>query len=130
VVLSDISDADRRLAAYGTLAPGRPNHHQLAMLRGTRTTGTVLGRLHPEGWGAALGYPALVLGDGEEVVVDLLHSDDLPDHWARLDAFEGDGYRRVATPVATADGKVMASIYVVADRQVPAPASASAAVIC
>lgn len=110
------SDADRRLAVYGTLAPGRTNHNQVSMLRGHWTKGFVRGRLHAEGWGAALGYPALVLGAGEEVAVDLLDSADLPDHWPRLDAFEGDGYERVITEVMTANGPVLANIYVLAER--------------
>ena len=32
-----------RLATYGTLGPGRPNHHQLVPLGGTWATGTVHG---------------------------------------------------------------------------------------
>ncbi len=65
--------------------------------------------------GAALGYPGLVLDPlGPVVEVHLFESLELPDHWARLDAFEGTGYRRVVTPVRTADGELMAWIYVVA----------------
>ncbi|WP_298958118.1 gamma-glutamylcyclotransferase [uncultured Methylobacterium sp.] len=109
-------DADIHLATYGTLGPGKPNHHHLSALRGTWTTGFVRGRLHEEGWGAAQGYPGLVLGDGDEIRVDLLRSEDLPEHWPRLDAFEGDGYRRVATTVVTATGDVDACIYVLAGR--------------
>jgi gamma-glutamylcyclotransferase (GGCT)/AIG2-like uncharacterized protein YtfP len=35
-----------------------------------------------------------------------------PDHWARLDDFEGDGYERVVTTVRTPAGEIDASIYV------------------
>lgn len=106
---------DLRLATYGTLAPGRPNHHQLAGLRGRWLTGTVRGRLVAEGWGADLGYPALILDpEGDPVEVHLFQSEDLPDHWQRLDAFEGDGYRRVAARVETAEGVLDAWIYVTA----------------
>lgn len=109
------SSSDMRLAIYGSLAPGRVNHHQLADLRGAWREGTVRGRLIAEGWGAALGYPGLVLDPaGDAVGVFLLESPDLPDHWARLDAFEGDGYRRAVTRVDTANGEVEASIYVLA----------------
>src|SRR5215207_10616009 len=45
------------LAVYGTLAPGRPNHHVLAPLGGEWTDGLIEGDLLPVGWGAALGYP-------------------------------------------------------------------------
>jgi gamma-glutamylcyclotransferase (GGCT)/AIG2-like uncharacterized protein YtfP len=107
--------ADTRLATYGTLAPGRVNHQRLAGLKGRWRQGTVRGRLVDAGWGAALGYPGLVLDPlGPVVEVWLLESLDLPDHWSRLDAFEGTGYRRVVAPVRTADGAWDAWIYVVA----------------
>jgi gamma-glutamylcyclotransferase (GGCT)/AIG2-like uncharacterized protein YtfP len=65
--------------------------------------------------GAALGYPGLVLDSlGSAVEVHLFESPELPDHWSRLDAFEGPGYRRVVTQVRTADGALEAWIYVVA----------------
>jgi len=108
---------DRRLATYGTLGPGRSNHHQLAELTGKWSSGSVRGDLHPEGWGAAEGFPGLVLNShGPVVPVDLFTSDDLPAHWPRLDAFEGDGYRRVVVEVMTAAGVVEACIYVLASR--------------
>lgn len=108
--------AETRLATYGTLAPGRPNHHQLAALGGQWSQGRVRGKLVEAGWGASLGYPGLVLDqDGAELDVQLFQSDDLPEHWSRLDAFEGDGYRRVITAVLTADGEIDACIYVLAE---------------
>ena len=106
--------ADTRLATYGTLAPGRANHHQLAGLEGKWRQGTVKGRLADAGWGAALGYPGLVLDPlGPMVEVYLFESVELPEHWPRLDAFEGTGYRRVVTQVRTADGELDAWIYVI-----------------
>ncbi len=108
-------DAERRLAVYGTLGPGRSNHDQLSALSGAWSSGSVRGDLYQEGWGAAQGYPGLVLNpDGEAVAVRLFLSADLPDHWSRLDAFEGEGYERVLTRVATAEGEVEAYIYVLA----------------
>ena len=107
--------ADTRLATYGTLAPGRVNHQRLAGLKGRWQKGTVTGRLVDAGWGAALGYPGLVLDPlGPLVEVDLFELADLPDHWPRLDAFEGTGYRRVVTQVRTAGGDLDAWIYVIA----------------
>jgi gamma-glutamylcyclotransferase (GGCT)/AIG2-like uncharacterized protein YtfP len=105
-----------RLAVYGTLAPGQPNHGQLAGLRGHWRPGVVRGHLDPAGWAAPLGYPGLVLDpNGPEVAVQLFESPDLPAHWARLDAFEGADYRRAATRVRTAAGdEVDAWIYVLA----------------
>jgi gamma-glutamylcyclotransferase (GGCT)/AIG2-like uncharacterized protein YtfP len=108
-------DPDRRLAVYGTLAPGRANHHQLDGLKGRWQTGTVRGTLVHEGWGASLGFPGLVLdAEGPTVEVFLFESPDLREHWARLDAFEGDGYQRVVTTVTTSEGEVAAWIYVLA----------------
>jgi gamma-glutamylcyclotransferase (GGCT)/AIG2-like uncharacterized protein YtfP len=107
--------ADTRLATYGTLAPGRVNHHQLAGLQGQWRQGTVRGRLAEAGWAAVLGYRGLVLDPlGPVVEVHLFESADLPDHWPRLDAFEGTGYRRVVTQVRTADGEMDAWIYGIA----------------
>jgi gamma-glutamylcyclotransferase (GGCT)/AIG2-like uncharacterized protein YtfP len=101
-----------RLAIYGSLAPGRPNHHHVAGLRGRWFPGAVHGRLVEAGWGASLGYPALVLDpDGSTIDVQVLESDDLPAHWSRLDDFEGPGYERVLTTVHTADGDVAAYVY-------------------
>lgn len=106
---------DTRFATYGTLAPGRVNHHQLAGLKGRWQKGAVRGRLVDAGWGAALGYPGLVLDPrGPVVEVHLFQSLELPDHWSRLDELEGTGYRRVVTQVRTADGELNAWIYVIA----------------
>ncbi len=106
-------DADHRLATYGTLAPGRPNHHQLAGLVGSWSQGHVHGTLIDAGWGATLGYPALTLeADGTPVDVHVFESLDLPAQWARLDEFEGPGYQRVSTTVHSPDGDLTASIYV------------------
>lgn len=109
--------ADCRLATYGTLSPGRVNHGQLGDLKGSWRRGTVRGNLIDGGWGSALGYPGLILDPhGPEVEVYLFESPDLPDHWTRLDEFEGDGYRRVVTKVETENGPVDACIYVLASE--------------
>ena len=109
-----------RLATYGTLAPGRPNHGQLSHLPGRWLAGSVRGTLVDAGWGAKLGYPALSLdAHGSPIDVDVFESPVLPAHWHRLDAFEGPGYRRVAVDVATAEGVLPASIYVLATHTEP-----------
>jgi gamma-glutamylcyclotransferase (GGCT)/AIG2-like uncharacterized protein YtfP len=106
-----------RLAVYGTLAPGRVNHHQISALAGNWLRGTVNGKLFSSGWGAALGFPGLVLDPlGSPVDVDLFESSALPGHWARLDEFEGSGYRRVATTVNTEEGTRSAWVYVLAEE--------------
>lgn len=104
-----------RLAVYGTLAPGQPNHGQLAHLSGQWFPGVVRGFLHNEGWGAELGYPGIVLDqNGDEVNVQILESASLATEWQRLDAFEGPGYRRVVVEAHTSTGSVTAQIYVLA----------------
>jgi hypothetical protein len=68
-------------------------------LSGRWLVGRVRGALAEEGWGAKLGYPALILDPAERPVeVHVFESEDLLGHWDRLDAFEGPGYRRVAGP--------------------------------
>ena len=107
-----------RLATYGTLAPGRPNHDQLDGLEGRWLKGHVAGMLLDAGWGASLGYPALVLDPaGSAIGVDVFESADLPAHWARLDTFEGPGYERVVTTVHMPTGDIDASIYVLVQVQ-------------
>lgn len=106
---------DTRLATYGTLGPGRPNHGQLSDLSGRWLTGHVRGSLVQAGWGTEFGYPGLILEpDGPLVEVEVFESSALSAHWERLDEFEGPGYRRVAVDVSTAEGVLAASIYVLA----------------
>ena len=61
---------NHRLATYGSLAPGRRNHSQLDGLTGRWFEGQVYGELRNAGWGASLGYPALVL-DPQGSAVDV-----------------------------------------------------------
>lgn len=109
-----------RLATYGTLAPGRLNHGQLTDLPGRWLVGHVRGSLVDAGWGAELGFPALLLDPGgAPVEVFVFESEALPDHWDRLDAFEGPGYQRVTVDASTPEGVLPASIYVLADATDP-----------
>ncbi|MFO6452120.1 MULTISPECIES: gamma-glutamylcyclotransferase [unclassified Aeromicrobium] len=108
-------DVTCRLATYGTLAPGRANAAQLEELDGRWTDGVVRGRLIEEGWGAAQGFPALLLDPPAGTIdVVVFESADLPEHWARLDEFEGPEYRRVAAPIDIGTAVVDAFIYVAA----------------
>jgi gamma-glutamylcyclotransferase (GGCT)/AIG2-like uncharacterized protein YtfP len=98
--LDSLFGTSERLAVYGSLAPGRQNHHIVQPLGGTWTPGIVEGDLAVFGWGAAIGYPALTLRPGGPAVsVQVLASPGLPTAWADLDAFEGAEYRRVLVPV-------------------------------
>jgi gamma-glutamylcyclotransferase (GGCT)/AIG2-like uncharacterized protein YtfP len=110
---ADSGSGLHRLATYGSLARGRPNHHQLDGLVGRWLHGYVFGRLVNAGWGADLGYPALILDPkGTAIPVDIFESLDLPENWSRLDDFEGPSYQRVVTTVRTSAGDIEASIYV------------------
>lgn len=104
-----------RLAVYGSLAPGKLNHHVVAPLGGTWTRGAVRGILHRTGWGAARGFPGLEWDpDGPTVPVQVLTAPDLDAHWDRIDAFEGDDYRRTLVAVELDAGAVVpAFIYLV-----------------
>lgn len=114
---SSDSRPDTRLASYGSLAPGRVNHDQVSMLSGHWQKGTVKGNLVQMGWGTALGFPGLMLdSQGPDVEVFVFESLELPGHWARLDEFEGSGYRRVVTQVTTPNGELNAYIYVVREE--------------
>ena len=101
-----------RLAVYGTLTPGRSNHHELDGIHGTWRTGFVRGQLVASGWGAAKGFPGIHLDPkGPRVSVHVLESHELPKHWLRLDNFEGEEYERVATVVICQGKSIEASIY-------------------
>lgn len=103
----------QRLFVYGSLQPGESNAHMLAGIAGTWSPGSVHGRLLTLGWGAAMGYTGLVLdASGSPVAGHLFESTDLASHWGRLDAFEGEDYERVLSPVLLADGSVtLAFVY-------------------
>jgi gamma-glutamylcyclotransferase (GGCT)/AIG2-like uncharacterized protein YtfP len=118
------SPMPNRLFVYGTLAPGRPNEHVLADIPGSWQTATVTGTLLEEGWGAAAGYPGIVLDErGGRVEGLLFISERLADHWARLDEFEGDGYERVLTTATLDDGSTVdAYIYELSRRSPLGPA--------
>ncbi len=103
---------EHRLAVYGSLAPGEANTHILEPLAGSWSPGTVRGTLHDAGWAAAIGYRAIRLDpQAPEIPVKLFTSSGLPGFWAELDAFEGETYERVITPVAARGEVVDAYIY-------------------
>ena len=112
---SSTFSAEHRLATYGSLAPGGPNHGQLDGLKGRWFSGNVRGTLVEKGWGATLGYPGIVLEEhGHNVEVQVFECADLVRRWPLLDEFEGSGYERVIAVVRTSSGDVEASIYALA----------------
>ncbi len=103
-----------RLFIYGSLQPGGPNEHVLTDIGGEFAPAVIHGQLIEQGWGAALGYPGLVLGQGEdEIHGHVFTSPCLHQHWATLDEFEGPEYSRVVSTVTlTEDERVDAWVYV------------------
>lgn len=96
---------NQRLFVYGTLAPGRANARLLDGLAGEWQSATVNGSLHPQGWGATHGYPAVRLNPNGMLVPGwIFSSNELQSHWTRLDAFEGDRYQRVLTQATLKNG--------------------------
>ncbi len=114
-----------RLFVYGTLAPGQPNEHILSNVPGQWQPATVTGTLFQEGWGAAIGYPGIVLDEhGGQVEGFVFSSDVLAEHWTRLDEFEGEGYERVMTRAKLDDGSIVdAYIYSLSENAIPANGS-------
>lgn len=107
-----------RLFVYGTLAPGQPNHYVLAGIPGNWEPASVRGTLFPDGWGAAVGYPGIVLDEHADEVEGLVFtSGHLAAHWPRIDEFEGDGYERVRVSAKLRDGTVVeAYVYQLSSR--------------
>ncbi len=116
-VLDVLRQASHRLAVYGSLAPGQPNHSVIQNVRGEWTDGFVRGRLAKCGWGSDIGYRAIRWDpEGDRVRVKMLVSLELPEHWKRLDEFEGAEYARILVPVEDeGDGLIaVANIYALA----------------
>ena len=102
-----------RLFVYGTLAPGRRNHSVLEDIPGSWEKATLKGKLLNEGWGSEFGCPGIVPSDkGKEVEGFVFSSDHLPDHWLKLDEYEGTGYKRVPVLVKIESGeRIEAYVY-------------------
>ena len=107
-----------RLFVYGSLVPGGSNEHVLAGIDGSWARASIRGRLLKEGWGAAMGYPGLVIDEAGDVVPGFVFtSDALESEWQRLDEFEGSEYQRVQCDVLLDDGQLeRAFVYVVRDE--------------
>ncbi|MEY4934241.1 MAG: hypothetical protein RIS64_600 [Bacteroidota bacterium] len=106
---------EKALIIYGSLAPNAPNHWVVEPIHGNWEQGIVRGRLEKIGWGADLGYFAFrhVRSEEQENIKSyILFSDELVNHWARLDKFEGDEYRRILAKYELNNGQIgVGSIY-------------------
>lgn len=109
------------LFVYGTLAPNRPNHHIMTpIVGGEWVSAYAFGELLPNGFGASLGYPALIpADDGQKVQGFIFTSDEMTNHWDKLDDFEGEGYDRVIITAYLETGEsVTAYVYALADKEI------------
>ena len=107
-----------RLAVYGSLAPGKKNHHVMAGAQGTWRQAVLRGSLRNAGWGAGEGFPGFLWdGTSAPVAAQVFSSPDLPQHWQRLDEFEGREYARILVPVEIGDGEIeVCNVYALAER--------------
>lgn len=76
------------------------------------------GDLYQDGWGAALGYPGILLNPhGKEINGLLFRPEDLVHNWSRLDEFEDSDYVRTKTKATLDTGEqVEAYIYALTCR--------------
>lgn len=106
----------RRLAVYGSLAPGKKNHHVIAGMEGSWRKAVLRGSLLNEGWGAGEGFPGFLWdGTNTPVAAQVFSSPDLPHYWPRLDEFEGEEYRRILAPAEIENGEIeICNVYALA----------------
>lgn len=101
---------DCRLITYGGLKRGGSVHYQIERLNGVWANGTVRGRVSNDHW---TGFPALRLDPkGQENMVEILFSYDLPSFWPVLDAYESYGYKRVIATAETCQGNCIGWVYI------------------
>ena len=95
---------DDCLFVYGTLMPNCPHGNVLEEVVGKFIPATVNGFLKDEGWSASMGYPGIKLNDqGDTVHGFLFYSNNLINHWERIDEFEGEEFVRVPVVVERYD---------------------------
>lgn len=97
----------RRLAVYGTLAPGEVNHAIVADLAGEWGDGAVRGELTTGDGFRRFRWSQ----SGSEVAVRVLTSIALPEHYPRIDRFEGRSYARSLLPVVMDGSLVICNLY-------------------
>jgi len=110
-------DQITHLFVYGTLAPGKRNHHIMQGIDGNWQAASMRGSLFTEGWGAAHDCPGVVPSANGGTIKGLLFtSDKLPQFWQMLDEFEGQDYRRAVVPVSLYSGERLdACVYTIRD---------------
>ena len=108
----------QKLVVYGTLAPGQPNHAVVESLHGSWLPCTIEATVATHGglpvleWKPRSGTPA--------ISAMILDSPELNGQWARIDAFEGSGYRRELVTVTGSEPDGTSTVHV-ANAYVGAP---------
>ena len=97
-----LDQPDKRLAVYGTLAPGGVNHSVLENIAGSWAEATLPGHIY---YDDGLPYFKWDL-DAPLVNIQVLESDILPKYWRELDRFEGENYGRIWIVARLADGEL------------------------
>lgn len=99
---------ENKLIIYGTLAPGKPNHHKISHIKGDWKSAVLKGgKLESKGWGADLGFNGYVPAKENEqtnISCYVLFSDGLIKYWEFLDEFEGVGYKRILAEYELGNG--------------------------
>lgn len=103
-----LGQPSKRLISYGTLAPGKPNHSLISDLPGEWKECVIRGTMNQSG-----GLPRFSWNPhGAEQSASLFTSDALPNHWDRIDRFEGREYRRQLIPAGTHGGIAIGYAYI------------------
>lgn len=108
LVLRTLDAPNHRLAVYGTLRRGQPNHAKIEDL-GEPLKGSIEGNVTAE-----FEFPIFSWSlEASRIPVEVYESNQLTSmRWRSLDAFEGGGYRRIYVPVRLANEKhVVATVY-------------------
>lgn len=101
-----------KLLAYGSLAPGQPNHHIMSDLGGTWIDCKIKGSIMKN---EGLQYFKWDI-HGEEIDVKLFTARKLKDKWKLLDRFEGPSYRRHLIIGRLSNGNLtIANVYLAAE---------------
>ena len=96
------------LFVYGTLAPGEPNAHIMDSMVGHWHKASVRGKRFINGFGIHKNAPGFSPDPKGPIVNGLIFtSTDLPNHWSRIDAFEGPDYQRVEIEATLDSGEII-----------------------
>jgi len=102
-----------KFVVYGTLAPGSPNESKLAGMEGSWQECKVRGqKVDHEGLPYFTWDP-----DADEIGVNMLQSEALPDEWSYLDKWEGNSYNRILIPAKVGDHYIVGNTYEAAYRE-------------